>query len=293
MRLLLADLFASSAKNDDKIRILTGDHGYFLFDKIRQDSPRQFLNVGIIEQAEIGIAAGLAKIGFKPIVYGLSSFIPMRCLEQIKLDICYPNLPVIIIGDGAGLVYSSMGASHHCAEDIAVLRCMPNMTIYSPCDKEELKICWEQALMNKGPTYIRVGRCDLPEAELVDWYGFRADYSGTRNTVLAATGSMVLKAKAIGEKHNLGVLSIYQIKPIPLFVLGFLDVEQIIVMEEHSQRGGLFSMLCEELSQHDIKIHSIALEDKFADKSGSWQYALSEHEMDDENLEKRIVKILG
>ena len=293
MRETLSRLVTETAKADPSVRLISGDHGAALWDLIRKEAPDQFLNVGVIEQAEIGIAAGLAKVGFKPIVYGMASFVPMRCLEQIKLDLCHSNLPIIIIGDGGGLVYSTLGASHHCAEDIAVLRCMPNMTILSPCDKEELKICWEQALMNKGPTYIRIGRCDLPEAKLVDWYGFRSDYSGTRNTILAATGSMVLKAKQIGEKHNIGVLSIYQIKPIPLFVLAFLDVEQIIVLEEHSQYGGLFSMLCEEFSTHDIKIHSIALEDKFADKSGSWQYALSEHEMDDENLEKRIVKILA
>lgn len=288
MRELLSDLFVKTIERDGNTRVLSSDHGYSLFDDLRAKHPDKFVNTGIIEQGMIGIAAGLAQNGFRPIVYGLSSFIPMRCLEQIKLDLCHANLPVILIGDGAGLVYSTLGVSHHCAEDIAVLRCIPNISIYSPCDRSELQICWDKALKNEGPTYIRIGKCDLPEVDLTNYLGFRSSYHINAHTALVATGSMVSKAKAIGDKLGLRVYSMYELKP---FAPSNFDIfGQVIVLEEHSKHGGLYSIIKEHTS---TKVHSIALEDKFADKTGDWQYALSEHRMDDENLFKRVEAIVN
>ena len=109
MRTILSNKITQSAVDNPKFVALTGDHGYALFDEIKKTRPEQFLNVGMIEQAMIGIAAGLSQVGHQTLVYGLASFIPMRVIEQIKLDICYNNLPVKIIGDGAGLVYSVLG----------------------------------------------------------------------------------------------------------------------------------------------------------------------------------------
>ncbi|CCI18624.1 putative transketolase, C-terminal section (TK) (fragment) [Microcystis aeruginosa PCC 9807] len=117
MRNAFSDALVKFALGDERVLLLTGDHGYALFDDFRQACPKQYINAGVAEQNMVGVAAGLAKSGFFPVVYGLSSFLPIRVLEQIKLDICYEQLKVLLIGDGAGVVYSSLGSSHQSTED--------------------------------------------------------------------------------------------------------------------------------------------------------------------------------
>src|SRR5687767_10621759 len=98
MRSVFSKSLVKAAQADPKVLLLTGDHGYALFDEFRQQVPQQFINAGIAEQNMVGVAAGLAKAGYKPIVYGLAAFVPIRVLEQIKMDVCYENLPVVFIG---------------------------------------------------------------------------------------------------------------------------------------------------------------------------------------------------
>ena len=122
MRTAFSNSLVTAAQADPRIVLLTGDHGYALFDEFRRVCPSQYFNAGVAEQNMVGVAAGLAKGGFRPIVYGLSAFVPMRVLEQIKLDVCYESLPIVFIGDGAGVVYGHLGASHQSTEDVATLR---------------------------------------------------------------------------------------------------------------------------------------------------------------------------
>ena len=112
MRAAFSDALVALAQRDPKVLLLTGDHGYALFDPFIKVCPEQYMNCGIAEQNMIGVAAGLAKAGYRPFVYGLSAFVPIRVLEQIKIDVCYENLPVTLVGDGAGVVYAQLGTSH-------------------------------------------------------------------------------------------------------------------------------------------------------------------------------------
>ena len=127
MRAAFSDTLVNLARNDPKVLLLTGDHGYALFDQFRKVCPAQYINAGIAEQNMVGMAAGLARSGFRPFVYGLSAFIPIRVLEQIKLDVAHDQLPVVFLGDGAGFVYSHLGTSHQSAEDIACARSIPHL----------------------------------------------------------------------------------------------------------------------------------------------------------------------
>src|SRR5436190_11943598 len=127
MRNAFSTMLVEAARRDPRVVLLTGDHGYALFDEFRQACPGQYVNAGVAEQNMVGVAAGLAKGGLRPVVYGLSAFVPVRVLEQIKLDVCYEALPVLFIGDGAGVVYSTLGTSHQSTEDIAALRAVPNL----------------------------------------------------------------------------------------------------------------------------------------------------------------------
>src|SRR5262245_31417398 len=161
MRNAFARALVQAAQNDERVVLLTGDHGYSLFDEFRKVCPHQYLNAGVAEQNMVGVAAGLAKGGLRPVVYGLSAFVPIRVLEQIKLDICYEELPVLFIGDGAGVVYSSLGTSHQSTEDVAALRAIPHLAILSPADDREMTACMKLALEARGPVYLRMGKADL------------------------------------------------------------------------------------------------------------------------------------
>ncbi|MBI4062057.1 MAG: transketolase [Elusimicrobia bacterium] len=299
MRSLLADLIARAAERDPDFLALSGDHGYALFDPIRKDRPGQFLNVGVMEQAMVGIAAGLCKQGFRPMLYGLSAFVPIRVLEQIKLDVCFPGLPVIFVGDGAGLVYSTLGASHQCGEDVAALRPLPNIRIYSPCDAEELRACWREILGRRGPCYLRVGKSDRPAVHQSPLQGTEPHFTHqveSSKTCLVAHGSMAVAATERGRAMRLPVLSVPRVKPLGDAPAALLrPFSNIIVLEEHSRHGGLASALAElfcGMPPPAPRIRAVALEDKFAARCGSYQYALSEHRMADHQLEARIGELL-
>lgn len=290
MRELLSDIIVKAALEDPKVVILSGDHGYALFDQIRAKSPKQFINVGVMEQAMVGIAAGLAKNGFKPIVYGLSAFVPIRVLEQIKLDVCYSNLPVIFLGDGAGLVYSTLGSSHQCGEDLAALRPIPNIRIYSPSDEFELSEVFSECIKSKAPCYIRIGKSDRPTVGSSNQKGTDPYFvkKSDKNTCIVATGSMTSIANEIASRMNISCLSLPRIKPFPENFSSIIsNFDTLYVFEEHSKFGGVRSAILDFLADNDTKyrkIISISLQDKFAATCGSYQHALSEHGISDQQL---------
>lgn len=159
MRSRLAAFLVEEARRDPKFIVLTGDHGYALFNDLRRECPSKFLNCGIAEQNMIGVAAGLAKMGYRPLVYGLASFIPIRVLEQIKLDLCYSPKPVTIVADGAGTeMYKTLGVSHQCVEDLACIRTLPQVTVYEPGSPDDLVAVLRASRELPGPSYIRISR---------------------------------------------------------------------------------------------------------------------------------------
>ena len=150
----MRDAFSSElikiASENPKVLLLTGDHGYGLFDGLRKRCKSQYVNMGVAEQNMVGVAAGLSRSGFLPLVYGLSSFIPVRVLEQIKIDVCHDKLPVIFLGDGAGFVYSHLGTSHQSTEDISVTRAIPNLVILSPADRYDCLLYTSPSPRDRG-----------------------------------------------------------------------------------------------------------------------------------------------
>src|SRR5262245_14464682 len=203
MRNAFARALVQAAQNDERVVLLTGDHGYSLFDEFRKVCPHQYLNAGVAEQNMVGAAAGLAKGGFRPVVYGLSAFVPIRVLEQVKLDVCYEELPVVFIGDGAGVVYSSLGSSHQSTEDVAALRALPHLAILSPADDLEMTACMRLALGRGGPVYVRLGKADLgrvhPAPPACDWGKLCPVRGGRGPLAWIATGSMVQTALAVSR----------------------------------------------------------------------------------------------
>ncbi|PHV33811.1 transketolase C-terminal domain-containing protein [Janthinobacterium rivuli] len=296
MRTAFSDALVAAAIADPKVVLLTGDHGYALFDAFRKARPDQYINCGIAEQNMVGVAAGLAKAGFKPIVYGLAAFVPVRVLEQIKIDICYENLPVILIGDGAGLVYSHLGTSHQSTEDIACTRAIPELTLLSPADRFEMTATIELALKLQSPTYIRIGksdRGDIHNTPLVLQPGQLVNTRpGSGKVAILATGSMVRTAmELVDQGLDAEVWSVPSIKPINREQLAgiFHRVEGVITIEEHSVMGGLGSLIAEEVSSiRPLPVCRIGVEDRFSNYCGSWDYLLSEHKLDVRAIKDKI-----
>ena len=296
MRSAFSDALIKAAKQDRKIIQLTGDHGYALFDDFRKNCPSQYINVGIAEQNMVGVAAGLARSGFKPVVYGLSAFVPVRVVEQIKIDVCHDNLPVIFIGDGAGFVYSQLGTSHQSTEDIACCRAIPNLTIFSPADRFEMTACMRMAFQLNRPVYLRMGKSDIgdvhkqmPQFSIGELLEVKA---GSGRMHFIATGSMVKKAIEIaGHYAGAGVSSAPTIKAINVDQVAKIcrDNDLIVTLEEHSVLGGLGSVIAEiSTSSAPVRICRIGVNDRFSEHCGTYPYLIKEHQLDLASLQSKI-----
>ncbi len=139
------------AEKDSRVVLLTGDLGFGVVEKFAEKYPDRFWNCGVAEQSMMSIAAGLAKSGLRPFVYSIANFPTFRCLEQIRNDVCYHNLPVTIVSVGGGLGYGTLGYTHHGIEDISVMRPLPNISIYSPADPSETKDVLSQIVLQDDP----------------------------------------------------------------------------------------------------------------------------------------------
>jgi transketolase len=298
MRAAFSEALVRQAKADPNVLVLTGDHGYALFDDFRRECPAQYINAGIAEQNMVGMAAGLARTGFRPIVYGLSAFIPIRVLEQIKLDIAHDQLPVILIGDGAGFVYSHLGTSHQSTEDIASTRSIPDLSVYSPADRFEVSLCMDLAYRSRRPVYLRMGKSDrgdvhqyIPQANIGALLPVKQERAGGLSFI--ATGSMVRTAVDIASVSypEASVWSVPFIKPMDRQqVIAICSKSQaVVVLEEHSVLGGLGSTIAEIAAESaPVRFLRVGVQDRFSQYCGTYDYLLREHGLDREAVAQRI-----
>lgn len=298
MRAAFSDALVRLAKGDPNVLLLTGDHGYALFDPFRKECPAQYINAGIAEQNMVGMAAGLARAGFRPFVYGLSAFIPVRVIEQIKLDVAHDNLPVVFIGDGAGFVYSHLGTSHQSTEDIACTRAIPDLAVHSPADRFEVAACMQLAYDSKSAVYLRMGKSDRGDVHTATLSTKVGDLlpvkpGHLKDIVFIATGSLVRTAMMIAAESYPGaaVWSAPFIKPInqQQVVEICAHAKTVVVLEEHSILGGLGSVITEIASEFaPVRILRIGVNDRFSHYCGTYDYLLKEHGLDRAAIEQRI-----
>lgn len=258
MRNAFAAEITTLAGEDERIVLLSGDIGNRLFDEYKARHPHRFYNCGVAEANMIGMAAGMALCGLRPVAYTITPFITTRCLEQIRVDVCYHNLPVVIVGVGAGLCYASLGATHHACEDIALLRVLPNMTVVCPGDAWEVRLALRAALEHSGPVYLRLGKKGEPVVhtqppDFVIGKGIvvRAGY----DVCLLSTGNVLPIAVEAAEEldaHGVSaqVVSLHTVKPLDEALLhqAFSRFAVVATIEEHSRLGGLGSSVAEWLA---------------------------------------------
>lgn len=307
MREAFSTCLVQAAKANARLMLLTGDHGYALFDDFRKECGAQYLNAGVAEQNMVGVAAGLAKVGFYPVVYGLSSFVPIRVLEQIKMDLCYEGLSALLIGDGAGVVYSHLGASHQSTEDIAALRSIPNVSIYSPADATEMQWCFSDAIKSRRTCYLRMGKADLGRVHLHEAVAPAPLASPVRvlgeardEIAFIATGAMVKTAMILAQGwQGVSVWSVPRLKPLEPAEIDrcIAGSRKIVTFEEHSIHGGLGAIVAERLAACDAArratLFSAGIDNRFSDLCGSYDYLMDRHGLSAEKLQTRLCAFLG
>ncbi len=228
--------------------LLVGDIGNRLFDDLKEKHPNRFYNCGVAEANMTGVASGMATAGLKPITYTITPFNTLRCFEQIRVDICYPDLPVIVVGTGAGLSYAALGATHHSMEDIAILRTLPNMHVVCPADSVEVRLAVKSAVELGRPTYIRLGMKGEPIVHQSDpdfHIGKGITMREGSDVMILSVGNVLALAmksaeELAGKGVSAGVVSLHTVKPLDESLLRdvFSRHKLIAVVEEHSLIGG-------------------------------------------------------
>ena len=288
---------------DSRIFLLTGDLGFGVVEKFASDFPKNFLNAGVAEQNMMGMAAGLADSGKLPFVYSIANFPTFRCLEQIRNDVCYPELPVTVVSIGAGLAYGTLGYSHHAVEDIAIMRSLPGMRVLSPSDPQEVDAALDLIVQEPGPTYLRLGKNGEPKIGPDRGNKLKSTYTLREGSTLLVltTGSIAVEAlKAIEETRNpllagAKVVSVPVIKPMDLSQLNLEGFEFVVSIEEHSLAGGFNSAIFEHLRSRGIakQVLEIGLEDKLNRGTGSAEHLRKLAGIDSQGIETKILRLLN
>lgn len=242
------------AREDERIFLVVGDLGFSVIEEFAAEFPNRFLNAGVAEQTMIGVASGLAASGYTVFVYSIGNFPTMRCLEQIRNDVCYHDRSVTVVAVGAGFSYGSLGYTHHAIEDIAVMRALPRMTVLSPADPFEARSLTRRAAMEPGPHYLRLGKNGektLHATDPGDALGSSAVLREGTDVTILVTGSVAeLALEAADDLAGSGVsarvVSVPIVKPLDPSTLATADgTRGIVTVEEHSLTGGFGSAVLE------------------------------------------------
>lgn len=284
-----------NAKANPEIIFVTGDLGFGVIEDFQKTLPDQFINAGVSEQAMMGMAAGIASTGKRVFVYSIGNFPTMRCLEQIRNDVCLMNNPVVIVSVGAGYSYGSQGYTHHALEDIAVMRALPHMNVYVPSDSIEARNITEHLCKGKSPGYLRLGRSGEPDItanSINSHFNQIIDIKkGKDGTILfvGPIGVRVLAAEKMLRSNGINV-SVASVPFITALDLDYLrDAAKkgpIITVEEHSFRGGFGSIILETLNSLDIycKVKVVAAKQTNLSEIGSQTYLQNQNGLDENTI---------
>jgi transketolase len=295
----------TSVSGDPRVFTLLADNGIIVFDEYKRLYPKQLLNVGIAESNMIGVAAGMSTCGFIPFVYTIIPFLVLRTFEYIRNDLCEQNLNVKLVGIGAGLAYSTLGPTHHATEDIAAMRCLPNITIISPADPLETKKAVRAAYALKGPVYLRIGTGKNPNVNSQD-YNFTIGKGSVLkdgcDITIISTGSIlceVMQAAEVlaKEKISTRVINMHTLKPLDeeIILKAAQETKAILTVEEHTIFGGLGSSVAEVIAEKNKKFlpfKRLGLKGIFCQEFGSIQELRRLHGIAKEDIVKEAALLL-
>lgn len=306
MRNAFAQQITELAQEDPRIVVLSGDIGNRLFDDLKAKCPGRFFNCGVAEANMIGMAAGLALSGLRPVCYTITPFLTYRCLEQIRVDICYHHVPVVLVGTGAGLSYASLGATHHSCEEMGMLRLLPGLSVLAPADSWEVRAALRAAVRHPAPVYLRIGKKGEPAvhpAEPAFEIGRALLLRDGTDAAFLAAGTVVPIALEAAERLaarglSTAVYSFPSIKPLDEVVLSevFGRCRAVGTVEEHSVLGGLGGAVAEWLSDHPApgcRLVRFGTADEFLHTTCEQEDARAHFGLTPEALADRMTAALG
>lgn len=304
MRNAFADEVTKLGAEDERVVLLSGDIGNKLFDKFKDKAGGRFFNCGVAEANMMGVAAGLALSGLRPVVYTITPFTTTRCLEQIRVDACYHRAPVVIVGTGSGLSYAELGPTHHSCEDMALLRVLPEMTVLAPCDPLETRLGLRAAIAHDGPVYMRIGKKGEPVVHATP-PAFRIGKAITvrpgDDVCLLSAGTII--SAVLGAADRLAadgisarVESFHTVKPLDTQLLEeiFERYSVVAVVEEHSRLGGLGGSIAEWLAGRGrvrARLAAFGTDDAFMHEIGSQDYARRRFGLTAEAIATRVASL--
>ena len=268
---------------------------------VKTAAPYRFINAGIAEQNLVGMAAGLAAEGLRPIVTTYATFLTMRACEQIRHFMGYMSLPIVAIGSGAGLSQGFAGNTHYTIEDISMMRAIPNIKIFSPADAASAVKLFELSMETREPIYMRLtGGMNMPMVYTEDApfsFGGSNIIREGKDISILATGTMVYNAVKVAdllqEKGiSVQVVDMYSIKPIDSQLISkVMNQSLIVTLEEHSKIGGLGAAVAEEISSvpHMCRLLRLGISDRF-DLAGDYEFLLTQNRLMPEQIVEDITK---
>jgi transketolase len=286
MRTSFIETLADIAERDPRVWLLTADLGYSVLERFSTRFPERYVNVGVAEQNLIGVAAGLARCGKTVFVYSIANFPTLRCLEQIRNDVCYHEANVKVVAVGGGLAYGAQGYTHHGIEDLAVMRSLPGMTVVAPGDPVETRALTRALADKPGPCYLRLGKANEPMIHAPDQavvLGKAIQLRTGRDMTLISTGAMLETTvktadRLEGADISARVLSMPTVKPLDeeAVAKAARETPTVITVEEHSVTGGLGSAVAEFLSENPgprpVRFRRFGLPDRLHHTIGSQSY---------------------
>lgn len=289
------------AKQDERIVLIVGDLGFGVVTPFMEQLPKQFLNAGVAEQNMTGMAAGMALSGKIAFTYSIANFPTLRCLEQVRNDVCYHNANVKIVSVGGGFTYGAMGATHHAIEDIAVMRSMPGLTVVAPGDPVEARAATRAIIAHYGPCYLRLGKAGEPvvhQSPIEFELGKAIRMHEGKDVTLISTGGIllnVLRAAELLLKEGVEtrLLSMPTVKPLDTeaVLAAARETEAIFTVEEHSVLGGLGSAVAEVLAEAEgikVSFKRIGLPSAFSPHIGTQEYMQQQHGLTGEAIAETV-----
>ncbi|TMC81412.1 MAG: transketolase [Chloroflexi bacterium] len=306
MRTAFIQALNELADSDPRVCLIVGDLGFSVIEEFSQKHPDQFVNAGVSEQNMIGLAAGMALTGKIVFTYSIGNFATLRCLEQIRNDVCYHRANVKVVSVGGGVAYGNLGVTHHASEDVAIMRALPNMVVVAPGDPVEARLATRAVVELDGPAYLRLGKAGEPvvhEKEPNFELGRAITLGEGTDLTLIASGGMLATADKVARTlvaQDVGVrlVSMHTVKPIDKEAVARAATEtaHVFTLEEHSVEGGLGGAVAEvmaELPPGHAPLKRIGLRPEFNKTVGDQNYLKSLHGLDEESVLKTIQQIIA
>jgi transketolase len=289
---------------DQRVFALAADVGVDLFDDFEARAPGRFLNVGVMEAAMVGIAAGLAYAGKVPFAYTIAPFLVSRAHDQVRVDVACTGANVKLVGVGAGIAYGYLGPTHHAIEDIALMRTLPGMTVFTPGDPLEAGQAARAAVAIDGPVYLRLGK-NGEQRVLADEHRFvpgRATWLRAGADVTLATAGTTLPialeaAEALAARGvAAGVLHFGTVKPLDVdaVAVALRRTGLVVTLEEHTVLGGFGGAVAEAAAESGVPgiVRRLGIPDTFAHEVGSQKHLMRHFGMDAEAVVATVDALL-